>query len=163
MKKKKKSKEKKIKLGFNTYLKVGFRSLKEYWKLDKLNLAGQVSLHTLMTVGSIFSVYVASRVLGEVIGSVQNGGATASLYPLIGLQVLVYITTTFANSVNSLFVDLLFIRNEEYFTLKINDARANLDTEFYEDRDNQKLLAKVAEKGVWSMFEMYMQLIYLVS
>ncbi len=159
----KKERKDKVKIGMKAYLKVGRRSLREYWGFAKFNLLGQLFLQTIIAVGTIGSVYVASRVLGEVIKSAAAGSATDSLYPLLILQLAIFAITTLANTLGGLLVDLLFIKNEEHYILKLNSARADLDTEFYEDRNNQKLIAKVDQKGVWAMYEMYMQLIYMYS
>ena len=78
------------KVKLKVYLMAIRRSMKEYWSFDKWNMISQFLAQTVLVVGSFASVYVASRVLGEIINSAQQGAWSSQIIPYLALQLIFY-------------------------------------------------------------------------
>ncbi len=156
-------KTEKDRIGIKTYLVTSGKVYREYWRLDKVNLIFSLLLETLVTVSVVVSVYIASRILGQIIISAQNSHATKELYPLVAIQFLMYLVTRFGNSLLIVLNRSMFIRWDKHTTLQLHDKRSQLDADFFEDRHNQKLLNKLDIKGTWAISELAAQLTYMYS
>lgn len=161
--KNKNSKKTPEKVKLKVYLMAIRRSMKEYWSFDKWNMISQFLAQTVLVVGSFASVYVASRVLGEIINSAQQGAWSAQIIPYLALQLIFYSLTTLAQTFSSFLFELHYIRNDLHSSILLQSVRADLDVSFYEDRDNQKLLNKVDMKGSYAISQLNIQTIYLYA
>lgn len=154
----KKEKENKVKL--EEYTKTYARVFKSYWSLDKWNLMGRLLLATLQVTAGLLAAYYGGKLLGEIVSSIESGGATRGAYELVILQAGIYLLQSGLSSVDSLLSRVIYIKWDKYFTMSMNERMVTLDTDFFEDRDNQKLLHKLNQKGGWALGELAAQLIY---
>ncbi|MDQ5913617.1 MAG: transporter protein [Patescibacteria group bacterium] len=162
MKKEDKDKTKKSKeIGLKDSIYVIARTLKIGWKIDKLNYSSRFFFSTIEVVGTIIATYVGSRVLGELITSVNQGSATSLLYQLAIAEGFILLAVNMSAALSTLSDRIMFIKWDKWFTLELNRARSELDTDFFEDRNNQKLLNKIDRKGVWAVEAVSNNTVYL--
>ena len=159
----KKTKKKNKNLTLREALRITVRTIKVGWKIDKLNYSSRYLFTTLEVVLTLLSTYVGSRILGELVNSVNIGNATPNLYKLALAEALILLAINFSSSISTLSDRIMFIKWDKWFTLEINKTRANLDIEFYEDRENQKLLNKIDQKGTWAIEQASNQALYIYS
>lgn len=160
MKKDKSDKNKKRELTVREYLQVMVRTAKVSWKVDRLNFTSRIIFSTTEVVGLVLATYVGSRVLGELINSVSAGSASPNLYKLVIVEAFILLAVNLSSAFAGLSDRIMFIKWDKWFTLQLNEARARLDTEFYEDRENQKLLNKLQSKGSWVVGNVSDNIIY---
>ncbi len=118
------------KVKLKVYLMAIRRSMKEYWSFDKWNMISQFLAQTVLVVGSFASVYVASRVLGEIINSAQQGAWSSQIIPYLALQLIFYSLTTLAQTFSSFIFELHYIRNDLHSSILLQSVRADLDISF---------------------------------
>lgn len=147
-------------LDIRTYFSIFGRVVRTNWQIDKWNLIGRLFFVTIEVVATVAATYFGSRVIGEIVTSVSQGGATQDLYLYAIVSALILLVVNLAAGFQNLLDRIVFIKWDKWFTIKFNEAKANLDADFFEDRDNQKLLNKVNRKGSWALGDMGDQFIY---
>ena len=147
-------------LDLKTYFKIVGRVVKTNWQIDKWNLIGRLFFSTIEVASTVLATYYGSLVVGEVVKSVSAGGATSSLYGYAIISALFLLIVNIAAGLQNLLDRIVFIKWDQWFTISFNEAKANLDTDFFEDRDNQKLLNKVNRKGGWALGDIGDQFVY---
>lgn len=157
MSKKDKAEKTKIK----DYLLASKRILKAYWVMDKFNLVSRLIIATLQVSGTVLATYIGGQVLGKLVESIQSGYAVGGVYRLAIIEVAVLLTVDILSSLDDLLIRIVWIKWDKYFTLTFNEKRASLDIDFFEDRTNQKLINKVADKGGWVLGNLAEQIIYV--
>lgn len=155
-----KKQQKERELTVRQYLRVITRTAKVSWQVDHLNFASRILFSTTEVVGLVFATYLGSRVLGELVTSVSAGAVTPNLYRLAIFEAFVLLGVNLSSAFAGLSDRIMYIKWDRWFTLRLNEARARLDTEFYEDRDNQKLLNKLQFKGSWVVGNVADNIIY---
>lgn len=161
MKKNKSNKDKQDKIGLKQYLSVLWRVIKTNWKIDKFNFLGRLLFATIEVGATVLSTYLGSRVIGEIVQSISQGSKTDGLYLFAVLSAVSLLVLNIAAALQSLMDRIVFIKWDKWFTIELNEIRANLDTDYYEDRDNQKLLNKINRKGSWALGDIGDQVIYV--
>lgn len=161
MKKDRSNKDKQDKIGLKQYLSVLWRVIKTNWKIDKFNFLGRLLFATVEVGATVLSTYLGSRVIGEIVQSISQGSKTDNLYIFAILSAVSLLTLNIAAALQSLMDRIVFIKWDKWFTIELNEIRANLDTDYYEDRDNQKLLNKIDRKGSWALGDIGDQVIYV--
>ncbi len=141
--------------------RVILRTLRVGWSIDKLNYLSRFFFTTTEVVGVVFSTYIGSRVLGELVQSVGRGSATPGLYKFAIAEGIILLAVNISSALSGLSDRIMFIKWDKWFTLELNRARSNLDTEYFEDRENQKLLNKIDRKGVWAVEAVSNNTVYL--
>ncbi|USN97235.1 MAG: ABC transporter ATP-binding protein [Candidatus Nomurabacteria bacterium] len=147
-------------LDLKTYFKIVGRVVKTNWQIDKWNLIGRLFFSTIEVASTVLATYYGSLVVGEVVKSVSAGGATSNLYSYAIISALFLLVVNIAAGLQNLLDRIVFIKWDQWFTISFNEAKANLDTDFFEDRDNQKLLNKVNRKGGWALGDIGDQFVY---
>lgn len=148
-------------IGLKQYLSVLWRVIKTNWKIDKFNFLGRLLFATIEVGATVLSTYLGSRVIGEIVKSISQGSKTDSLYLFAILSAVSLLVVNIAAALQSLMDRIVFIKWDKWFTIELNEIRANLDTDYYEDRDNQKLLNKIDRKGSWALGDIGDQAIYV--
>lgn len=161
MKNNSKDKDNKDRIGLKQYLSVLWRVIKTNWKIDKFNFLGRLFFATVEVGATVLSTYLGSRVIGEIVKSISQGSTTDSLYLFAVLSALSLLVLNIAAALQSLMDRIVFIKWDKWFTIELNEIRANLDTDYYEDRENQKLLNKINRKGSWALGDIGDQVIYV--
>ncbi len=150
-------------LTIKDYFNVVGRVVKTNWQMDKWNLLGRLFFETIGVGATVLATYFGSRVIGEIVLSVSTGVATSNLYIYAIVSALLLLVVNLAAGLQNLLDRIIFIKWDKWFTLKFSEVKASLDTDFFEDRDNQKLLNKVNRKGGWALGDMGDQFIYAYS
>lgn len=148
-------------LDLKTYFKVMGRVVKTNWQIDKWNLLGRLFFATVEVVATVLATYFGSRVVGELVSSVALGSPASNLYLFAVISAGLLLVVNIAAGLQNLLDRIVFIKWDKWFTLNFNEAKANLDTDFFEDRDNQKLLNKVNRKGGWALGDMGDQVVFV--
>jgi ATP-binding cassette subfamily B protein len=157
----KRTKETKNKISFQESLKTSLRVMGTYWRMDKLNLTLRTLIATLQVLATISATYVGGLIVGQLVESVNQGFAQPELYRLAVLEVAILLVGQLSSSIDAVLVRIIYLKWDEYFTFAFNAKRAELDISYYEDRSNQKIINKVAEKGGWMLDTLSEQHIFL--
>jgi ATP-binding cassette subfamily B protein len=150
-------------IGLKQYFKVFYRVIKTNWQIDKWNLLGRLLFVSVEVLAIVLATYFGSKVIGEIVSSIAQGGATSNLYKYAIASTLLLIVVNIAAALQSLLDRIIFIKWDKWYTIKFNEVKASMDTDFFEDRENQKLLNKINRKGGWALGDMGDQFIYAYS
>jgi len=160
MKEKRKNKDR---VGLKEYFQVFYRVIGTNWQIDKWNLLGRLFFVSIEVAATVLATYYGSRVIGEIVSSISQGGATQELYLYAIISALLLLVVNLAAALQSLLDRIVFIKWDKWFTIKFNEVKASMDVDFFEDRENQKLLNKINRKGGWALGDMGDQFIYAYS
>lgn len=149
-------------------------SFKEYpfyvWKTVKITLsidAGHYIIFALSrfsrTLLSLLATFVASRILSELVLSISQGSSTPALLPLVISEGLILITMNILSSWSLLCNRHIWLKWEKWFSINKSLILESQDTDFFEDRENQKLLQKLEQKGAWALANLSEFVVYILD
>ena len=150
----------KEKIKLSDYISTIWRTIKIANKNFKFKFWAVFFLGTIEVVSTVAAAYFGGNILGEVVKSIQAGQITAGLKANLLAEFGTLIIVNFSSSLQMVLDREVFIGWDKWFTMKLNEARVSLDLEFYEDRENQKLLNKIDRKGGWALANLSEQIYY---
>lgn len=159
MKKIKKSKESK-ELSLKQALGAIWRTIKTNIKVGGWRYPARFALYAVEVGGNLLATFIGSRILGEIVTSVAQASATPNLYKLAILEAVILLIINFSTAMSNIVDRIMWIKWDEWFYLTSSECRAGLDTDFFEDRENQKLLNKVSARGSGTMSNLSNQITY---
>jgi ATP-binding cassette subfamily B protein len=147
------------KMSFSQYIRVSWKTL----AIGRRNLSSFWPRLISMTVevsALVAAAYYSGQILGELVRSIQIKEFTAALTTNLIMGFMMLMITNFASAISSLIAREQYIFWDKWFTLNLNLTRANIDIDFFEDRDNQKLLNKINMKGGWAIANLSEQIYF---